>query len=767
MAKYLLLLLCCLLRTVPMQAQHFSCGTPPLTEAERQVILQRILPVQQQLASRPAGTVNYVPIKLHMVRRDDGTGGLTALQVMSRIAECNRSFIASGIQFYFCGTVNEINSTRFFDDFNPSIEPLICPQNDGATVLNMYMVNKARIGNFQAGGYAYFPGGPRRLIITYGSGAGVGVYEHEMGHIFGLPHTQQDSNNPNTALRELVRRTNCATTGDLICDTAADPYDRPGATSSGCHYTGTITDALGDLYLPPTTNTMSYWCGLEFTPEQYARMRAARAASYAGLSCGAVSPGAPTALLATATVSSIELRWAASPTPVLGYYIERASSPTGEFASIGMAPPTTTTFTDTKPLTTVAFYRVKPVNAEASFSNVVSATMLPLALGNFGATHQGTQAQLSWSTLVERDNVYFEVEATPAGGAARSLGRVTAPTTTTPAQRTYALADPQFLTYNADSVHYRLLGVGGTGLVTQLAVQTLRPKTLQFLTFKGEHQDDQATLSWTTGEEYGNAYFEVEVRPRQGTFKPLAKINSLPLNGPNAIQNYALADRQLLFYATDTAYYRVSGTTAAGKTSVLTTKAVPVRKIDFRGLTGQYETGRNIAALRWVTGEEFGTTQFEVDVRPAGGPYRLLSRLEATPGMPSKPHEYALEDPAFLLYQADSVYYRLRGINRAAQTTTLATLGLRVALGNTFALQAAPNPFQATIQVQVVSSRAGIGEVVVHNALGHILVRTPLKLAAGLTLLTIPAQPTWAVGIYFLSVRQQGAIRTMKLMKAP
>lgn len=762
MLKSLLLLL--IVAALPLSAQQLHCGTPALSATERQFLLGRVIPLEQELAARPTATVSYVPVKLHMLRRDDGTGGLTPLQIITAMGECNRAYIASGIQFYFCGAVNEINSTRFFTDFNPDIEPLICPQNDVANVLNLYMVNGARVGSFIAGGYAYYPGGPKRLVVTYNSGGGSHVYKHEMGHIFGLPHTQQGSNDPDVTQRELVRRTNCTTTGDLICDTDSDPYDRPGATSSSCRYTGVLKDALGDSYTPPMTNTMSYWCGQVMTPGQYGRIQATRAAAFSTLGCTAVSPGAPTNLLASATVSAVTLRWTAATGPVLGYYIERATSLTDDFVTISTVGPAVTTFVDTAPPPNGAYYRVKPANAEAAFSNTVAVKLPTLALATFGAAQQGAQAQLNWATTAERDNAYFEVEVRPAGGVFNPLGRVTVPASTTQSQRTYTLADPQFLAYRADSVQYRLLGVTSAGLATTLATQTLRPKTLQLVTVTGEHRDDQATLSWTTTEEYGNAYFDIAVRPRLGTFQPLSKVASLPGNTA-ALHTYSLADRRLLFYNTDTAYYQITGTTTAGKATVLATKAVPVRKLEFRGLTAQFVLADNTAVLRWITNEEFGATHFEVDARPGGGSYRPVGRLGATPGIPSKPHEYELQDPAFLLYHTDSVYYRLRSFNAAGQAATLATIGMRALLSRTFTVQVAPNPFQNTVQVQIISSLAGGGELLIHNALGRILVRKSVPLLPGLTLLTIPAQPTWPAGIYFLSVQHQGASRVVKLAK--
>ncbi len=108
------------------------------------------------------------------------------------------------------------------------------------------------------------------------------IFLHELGHYFGLLHTFQDSNNPDISKRELVTRvasSNCATTGDLLCDTPADPFERePLLSSYYCNdpLPATLLDAQGNTFQPPLNNIMSYHirCGDVFTNQQYIRMKA-------------------------------------------------------------------------------------------------------------------------------------------------------------------------------------------------------------------------------------------------------------------------------------------------------------------------------------------------------------------------------------------------------------------------------------------------------------------------------------------------------------
>ncbi|MCB0638611.1 MAG: hypothetical protein KDC54_18400 [Lewinella sp.] len=109
---------------------------------------------------------------------------------------------------------------------------------------------------------------------------------HGFGHYCGLLHTNTDPG------AELVDGSNCATTGDLICDTPADPFEPGSLTYTNedyldedlCRFIFPLQDPNGHYYQPQTGNLMSQypahcWCGLTY--DQYARM--ARVLEEAGL----------------------------------------------------------------------------------------------------------------------------------------------------------------------------------------------------------------------------------------------------------------------------------------------------------------------------------------------------------------------------------------------------------------------------------------------------------------------------------------------------
>lgn len=113
-----------------------------------------------------------------------------------------------------------------------------------------------------------------------------GQVAHHLGHTFGLMNTFDPFS------IELVDGSNCSTTGDLICDTPADPFDQPLSTATAaeqalveqqllvpffagpsCEFIYEIKDPNGDWYQPDMGNIMSaYHCKCGFTQDQYRLM---------------------------------------------------------------------------------------------------------------------------------------------------------------------------------------------------------------------------------------------------------------------------------------------------------------------------------------------------------------------------------------------------------------------------------------------------------------------------------------------------------------
>ena len=376
------------------RAQAIPCGTPHEDAAEIQSRENRVIQLKQKFAEQYATaaiqTVQYVPIKAHVLRRTDGTGGLSIADLNIALAQVNSYYInvGSGLQFYFCGSPNYINNTTLYD-YDNTEESTLCNANDVTNAINVYFPNTIQFGSLAVSGYAYFPStlaSTNRLFVQASNATDLRTFTHELGHYFNLLHTFQGSTDPNLANRELVQGGNCATKGDLVCDTPADPYGRDSVSLLGCSYTGTARDPQNQLYNPSLSNIMSYYpiaCGNTFTGGQMNRisggvlLRTDGANQYS-LTCGSTVTGAnvPSNLAGTLGPSGVTLTFTDNSSNESGFIIERSTtSATAGFVPIGGIAPNVTTYLDqTTTAFTTYYYRVKASNSSTDYSAVYSIT---------------------------------------------------------------------------------------------------------------------------------------------------------------------------------------------------------------------------------------------------------------------------------------------------------------------------------------------------------------------------------------------------------
>ncbi|MVM33444.1 hypothetical protein GO755_25635 [Spirosoma sp. HMF4905] len=373
------------------------CTIPELTTQQKQSLqkqLDFVLQLKKSSRLPTASSITYVPIRPHIFRTSNGSGGFDLTALNFAMARTNHYFLlnGTGIQFYFCGdTPDYVDNDDAYTDFDQNRDRNLLV--DVRNALNQYYFNFSTT----ISGFGYYPYddliSTRSYISTNhynveGQLIGIANYTmpHELGHNFFLYHTFS----PNRSTDELVTRgagANCSTAGDLICDTPADPYNLPGATietNNFCvTYTGTITDANGDLYTPLVDNFMSYYpyyarCRDDkFTPGQVERMQEAlymrQHYMNCTLDCPPTNVASPTNLSVTPTATSVVLTWQDNASNEMGYFIER-SSPQTDLVAISGVGPNVTTFTDTSARAGIAYsYRIRPSNTTTgSLSPIVS-----------------------------------------------------------------------------------------------------------------------------------------------------------------------------------------------------------------------------------------------------------------------------------------------------------------------------------------------------------------------------------------------------------
>jgi hypothetical protein len=190
--------------------------------------------------------------------------------VKSTIKKLDAFFAPIGVSFEVC-KINRIPNYSFY---------VLKSAKDYREMLNQYHVsnriNMFFVDTYPSGepmGYADSLGIASltdKGIVVNSKGISEKKVAHLMGHYFGLMHTFAGTT------KELVKRTNCATAGDRLCDTPADPFELGEPLDDyldlqyPCRFINKQRDAQGEYYTPDVGNFMSYYfpCHCSFSREQ-------------------------------------------------------------------------------------------------------------------------------------------------------------------------------------------------------------------------------------------------------------------------------------------------------------------------------------------------------------------------------------------------------------------------------------------------------------------------------------------------------------------
>lgn len=219
-----------------------------------------------------------VPIVGHVVRRTNGTGGLSDEDLKLSIVDLNYAYGSFRIIFELC-EIKYIDSDALYNfSYNVLNQTQADNQLDVTTKnvarkLNVYFVPNAN------GSYSNFPGSAaidQHMVMKNRMAKDGSTFAHELGHWFDLEHTHAHG----SETKELVSRTsgkNCDSAADDFCDTPADPY-LLNKVSTRCVYTRGERDPNGVAYNPDVRNIMSYAlpkCKTRFSAKQVKRFLAA------------------------------------------------------------------------------------------------------------------------------------------------------------------------------------------------------------------------------------------------------------------------------------------------------------------------------------------------------------------------------------------------------------------------------------------------------------------------------------------------------------
>jgi len=232
----------------------------------------------------------YIPLFYHIVRQSDGTGGAHLTALDDALVALNHQFDTVGFKFFRCEEPNYIDDGLYFAQVvqNSSEAGALVADNIRGGVINLFFVPALLDDNGADTicGFARFPWqGGNYIFLENDCAANGSSLTHQLGHYFGLYHTHHSSA---TIASEHVTRVetdtcfNCAFTGDLFCDTQADPGLNSTNVDASCTYNGVVKDSCSDAspvqvfdYTPGVTNFMSFArkdCRSAFSAGQFERM---------------------------------------------------------------------------------------------------------------------------------------------------------------------------------------------------------------------------------------------------------------------------------------------------------------------------------------------------------------------------------------------------------------------------------------------------------------------------------------------------------------
>jgi hypothetical protein len=283
MKRYTFLMLLLFLGAGPIFAQHV-CGTSVEAQFEmRERLIQNRANAEQQQTADARDEITYVPIKVHLVAKNDGTGRANEASMPDLLCNLNTEYEGTNIQFYFKMPFNYIDNTPLWGQANEGGGSFQIQTNKVNNALNIFI-----IGQFTEeglGGYYLGPFPQNDYIVMPRNAVFSIALPHEVGHFFSLAHpffgwgqvgdTGWDPavhGNPvgtyaplpppgQQILNEKVDQSNCLEAADAICDTPPDYFFAFSPALGGNCTSPTISalDPNGDEIDPVGDNMMNYF----------------------------------------------------------------------------------------------------------------------------------------------------------------------------------------------------------------------------------------------------------------------------------------------------------------------------------------------------------------------------------------------------------------------------------------------------------------------------------------------------------------------------
>jgi hypothetical protein len=249
-------------------SQGWNCGTIT-TAGDINIIKQILSGITKKYDYTTLPCINKtLSLTVYIVRDSLGKTNIDKSIIQEAVDSLNNKFKPICLSFKICEFI-EIHNFQYDTISKDKYEyKEVITKYYKPNTINIYFVKEIITPNSVCGFAPYPPSKDyiflkKKCIIDESINNKFITFQHMMGHYLGLLHTFE-------VPLGFTDQSDCSTTGDLICDTEADP----NAGFTDCGYASTIKDAHGDFYLIPTDNFMSYYvtCMCRFSNDQYRLM---------------------------------------------------------------------------------------------------------------------------------------------------------------------------------------------------------------------------------------------------------------------------------------------------------------------------------------------------------------------------------------------------------------------------------------------------------------------------------------------------------------
>jgi hypothetical protein len=250
----------------------FSQGTCGSYVSNAQNMLEKSITIASLSSSQSLPQLNRdLCLSIFIVNDTTQSSGVALADIDAAIDRLNSYFAPISLKFHRCSLIY-IENYQFDNLVQEKNEKELTALYADPFMINLYVVSKI-FDRFSkpVKGFTYMPADNKNFIFITKADLNTSEIGHQFGHFFNLYHTHET----NFGAELVSDVTSCGNTGDLCCDTEADPGLSSVIVNNNCLYIGSLKDVNNQFYTPSVKNLMSFSrneCRCFFSQMQYLRV---------------------------------------------------------------------------------------------------------------------------------------------------------------------------------------------------------------------------------------------------------------------------------------------------------------------------------------------------------------------------------------------------------------------------------------------------------------------------------------------------------------